>query len=435
MKRIIGIIALLVLISGGIYWYLSMDKPKISDTKKEDESLVTEITLVFKTLDGKRTGANFNLKWGDKDSWRNETAPYPGDEFKDQDGKYTTLFSDRLDLIVYYRGQEYQYNFEGNGKSLYKEIILPHTSLWSHVKTEPEKKITTKKEVIQLADYPLKQKEQPFCDPNACEEIGNKMLTKIKKKHGNILDVYTSYSSNKEYKQLGMYEIENLALVPEPLDIDQNDDWQQVKDPPQKIEQLWNFWNSIIPEKHAHKLDNLYFFAYEDYLTELNYDQYGWGLGMNISPSFNKKAYINSFIYQLGEIISSYEDSIEYVATDNCKNYYYRYWSGCSYEDSYINQFYQAYWKDIEKPWSFLDTINNTEHRLQFYKNHQSEFLNEFATQDAVSDMMESFSYFIFNPPPKELNKISNQKIAFFYQYPELVELRAEILTNIDENL
>jgi len=44
-----------------------------------------------------------------------------------------------------------------------------------------------------------------------------------------------------------------------------------------------------------------------------------------------------------------------------------------------------------------------------------------------AEDIAESFTYFVFTPKPTG-NSIKEQKIAFFYEYPELVKLRSDIL-------
>jgi hypothetical protein len=45
-------------------------------------------------------------------------------------------------------------------------------------------------------------------------------------------------------------------------------------------------------------------------------------------------------------------------------------------------------------------------------------------------DIAESWSFFILSPKPAG-NTIAEQKILFFYNYSELVQLRNEILNNL----
>jgi len=47
-----------------------------------------------------------------------------------------------------------------------------------------------------------------------------------------------------------------------------------------------------------------------------------------------------------------------------------------------------------------------------------------------VEGFTESFAFFILSPNP-DLISIANEKILFFYEFPELVELRRRILNQL----
>jgi hypothetical protein len=47
-----------------------------------------------------------------------------------------------------------------------------------------------------------------------------------------------------------------------------------------------------------------------------------------------------------------------------------------------------------------------------------------------LEDIAESWAFFVLSPKPA-LDSIANEKILFFYEYPELVELRTKILKQI----
>jgi hypothetical protein len=53
--------------------------------------------------------------------------------------------------------------------------------------------------------------------------------------------------------------------------------------------------------------------------------------------------------------------------------------------------------------------------------------VDDYATTHPTEDIAESFAYFVFSPEPTG-DSIKDQKIAFFYEYPELVKLRQSIL-------
>jgi hypothetical protein len=61
-----------------------------------------------------------------------------------------------------------------------------------------------------------------------------------------------------------------------------------------------------------------------------------------------------------------------------------------------------------------------------FYSIHADQFLTSYAATSPEEDVAESWAFFILAPRP-EPTSIANQKILFFYDYPELVTLRQEL--------
>ena len=107
---------------------------------------------------------------------------------------------------------------------------------------------------------------------------------------------------------------------------------------------------------------------------------------------------------------------------------------GCSLPDSYINVFHNRFWTHLMDEWQPIDDLGYTddleayyEELYTFYENHEDEFVDDYAATNSSEDIAESFAYFIFSPKPTGAS-LAEQKILFFYEYPELVQLRAEIL-------
>jgi hypothetical protein len=110
----------------------------------------------------------------------------------------------------------------------------------------------------------------------------------------------------------------------------------------------------------------------------------------------------------------------------------------CTTPNSYINLFYQRFWTGTyaewwktyeeaqssdsdEEYWQILD---------QFYEGHSELFLNSYAATSIKEDMAESFSFFVLNEKPTG-NSIPGQKVAFYYEFPELVEYRRQIIEGL----
>ncbi len=93
--------------------------------------------------------------------------------------------------------------------------------------------------------------------------------------------------------------------------------------------------------------------------------------------------------------------------------------------DAVLTDFYQRFWKD----YIIEDTYQTSD---LFYLRNQAAFVTWYAATNASEDIAESFSYFVLNDKPTG-NSIADQKVRFFYDYPELVTLRQTIRQSLDD--
>ncbi len=97
-------------------------------------------------------------------------------------------------------------------------------------------------------------------------------------------------------------------------------------------------------------------------------------------------------------------------------------------QDALLTDYYLRFWKDYVN----VDLFQTS---YQFYLRNQSDFVSSYAYSGASIDIAESFSYFVLREKPQG-NSIAEQKIRFFYDYPQLVELRQTIRQSLaDANL
>jgi len=124
-------------------------------------------------------------------------------------------------------------------------------------------------------------------------------------------------------------------------------------------------------------------------------------------------------------------DNIYFKEVAACPNYFPG--EGCARPKSYINAFYNQFWTDIYDEWNKINLIENDGAYYKklddFYYKYQDQFVTSYAPTNPEEDIAESFAFFVFSPQP-DGNSIAEQKMLFFYQYPELVQLRTEILNN-----
>ena len=102
--------------------------------------------------------------------------------------------------------------------------------------------------------------------------------------------------------------------------------------------------------------------------------------------------------------------------------------------DSYLYQFYVLFWEDIHAEWQDINLIEDEDAYYDalddFYYAYEDRFLTDYAATNPEEDIAESFSFFVLSPRPAG-DSIADQKILFFYGFPELVRLRDEIVNAI----
>lgn len=139
-----------------------------------------------------------------------------------------------------------------------------------------------------------------------------------------------------------------------------------------------------------------------------------------------------------------------------CAPNFYDEWSGCLKDDSYLNKFFQKFWVDVYPEYYYggnqIISIN------EFHKKYYDQFVTQYAAKHPAEDIAESFRAFVLwdeetiayhkkvckmegwnliTPWWKWCDKIYRdnsiweEKIRFFYDFPELVEMRDFIRSNL----
>ncbi|KEK24602.1 hypothetical protein [Bacillus gaemokensis] len=219
-------------------------------------------------------------------------------------------------------------------------------------------------------------------------------------------------------------------------------------------ETLWEIYRTLIPSKYR---DNIKEF---DIVTD-GYD----GIVAHVTPSMeNPKEWVLSLdtldsgvnidevmktlIHETAHVLTlsnkqipvdkkylkAFEDDKDISSYQNkCKNLFLQ--EGCAKADSYINKFHESFWKPIEQEWKERQIETNEEAQIQFFKDKHDQFVSEYGTTNVAEDIADTFTAFILQDSKKvkEGTEMKYKKIAFFYQFPELVKMRAEVLSGLYE--
>lgn len=218
-------------------------------------------------------------------------------------------------------------------------------------------------------------------------------------------------------------------------------------------QEVWDLFTQLIPPSDRQMVIdfNVFTDGYSNTLAAVDRSKRDismWALEADVADLEDKNSLVFTMIHEYAHLLtlqtSQVEPDAELAHNFNnlalltekehlCQNYFTG--MGCSYADSYINIFYERFWKDIDDEWRKVDALQyNTDDLISyynalhnFYKTHQDQFVGDYAATHPTEDIAESFTHFVFSPKPIG-SSIREQKILFFYEYPELIRLREDIL-------
>ena len=138
---------------------------------------------------------------------------------------------------------------------------------------------------------------------------------------------------------------------------------------------------------------------------------------------------VSTLIHELGHILMLNDTQVDMVPDTeeyiSCLETQILLDEGCAFEDSYITVFANRFWDESDRQEAYEALITESEeaYSVEHYNDHQGWFVSEYAATNEIEDMAESFLYFILQEYPSG-DMIYQEKITFFYSYPELVVLK-----------
>ncbi|GKV57528.1 hypothetical protein NCCP2222_34750 [Sporosarcina sp. NCCP-2222] len=155
-------------------------------------------------------------------------------------------------------------------------------------------------------------------------------------------------------------------------------------------------------------------------------------------PSNLVKQWLQSYtlpilVHEYGHLVSWNE--ADFVISDTCpaEQFYYKPYGGeCYNPDSYMNHFFQSYWKNYEEQWLQGGYVS-VEDRIAFYEEQKESFITIYASVNPYEDIAESFKFFMLTPYNNDPQTVADEKVNFFYQFPELVEYRTFVIKTLKD--
>lgn len=219
-------------------------------------------------------------------------------------------------------------------------------------------------------------------------------------------------------------------------------------------EQVWKIFVSLVPQDQRKEITSFQIFTDGEgnslAAVQQSSDPKKWTLSVDLKDSFTttgviqtedlKQTLIHEFAHivtlRLGQMRDTSsltfpedmsDEDIKKSLSTSCKTYFDG--DSCALPDSYLFAYYTTFWKNIIKdhPTSAAVPPTNMDDAVTaFYNKYANQFLTEYAATNPEEDMAESFVFFVVQDKPTG-NSITDQKMKFYWKYPELIVFRTFI--------
>lgn len=217
-------------------------------------------------------------------------------------------------------------------------------------------------------------------------------------------------------------------------------------------QKIWDYFTAIIPE--AQRTSLAYYIVATDgkggmlaSVEQFSGQSGDWALVVDPADAGRPRDLTFTLLHEFGHLLTLNSSQVrpDELVLENpnnlkiyereaasCQQYFAS--GGCSLPDSYINRFFEQFWTSIYGDWSTVNAARQDSNYLsllsRFYRVHLSQFVTPYAATSPEEDMAETWAYFVLDRKPAN-DSTAHKKVLFFYSFPELVDLRNQIVSNI----
>jgi hypothetical protein len=219
-------------------------------------------------------------------------------------------------------------------------------------------------------------------------------------------------------------------------------------------QRIWDYFTGIFPVNPDAPVS--YMVVYMDgsssrFAARMQESNGKWWLHINLLDIDSPQYLIEILTHEYAHMLTLNKDQVEDIdiqygfgmeqtgfdaMRSTCRGRFFDGFS-CSLEKSYLNAFGNRFWiDDIYESWmkAFLMADNDkATYRAaleELYATHRDQFISSYAATNPREDIAESWTAFVLRPRPTGTS-IADQKVQFFYEFPELVQLRTEIMHRV----
>lgn len=205
-------------------------------------------------------------------------------------------------------------------------------------------------------------------------------------------------------------------------------------------QEFWSFFTGLIPSDMWPQITKLTLYADDEdgtaaYVAPIDENDLSkWEMGWNLAYVWDnnnelvKGETAFTAIHEFAHVLTLNAGQVN-VSASACNSFHTG--EGCSNNNSYINAFFQQFWKDI---YDENQAITSDDGYLAFYQKYKSRFVSEYAATNPGEDIAESFAVFVVNSLPSG-NSVADQKLKQLNEQEALVTMRQRIRENIDFNI
>ncbi|KAA0234968.1 MAG: hypothetical protein EDR02_06985 [Actinobacteria bacterium] len=182
---------------------------------------------------------------------------------------------------------------------------------------------------------------------------------------------------------------------------------------------MWHFARELMPEATVEAMDTFVIFTdgrqnILGAVSPTSSDHSTWSLELDIVDSRYRQEFLHTVVHEISHLLSLEPGQIEDVSPNGqaeCGEQL-NLVDSCARADSYLQAWGDAFWPDGQPGGS-------------------EEFVTDYAMASPEEDFAEHFVEFVLNDPPTG-SSVIDEKVQFFYDYDELVEVRGLMRDELD---
>ncbi len=220
---------------------------------------------------------------------------------------------------------------------------------------------------------------------------------------------------DEELGELTVYEVDTAGeLVPAAsgLDAEVWDLFRRVVTPAYAAERI--LWYQVGDDPDSDLLA---------WVVESEEDPELWNLAVNLSAAEDEDLLLLTLIHEYAHLLSMGPGQ-----TDESGDCFARPSSApCAEDGSYLAAFHARFWASYGEEAPAYQEADDAV-TADFYAEHEEEFVSEYAATNVGEDFAEVFTAFVAEPRPSDPgDSLVAAKIAFMWEWPELVEIRERL--------